>query len=524
MIFGEVPIAEAAGTILAHSVLVAGRRWAKGRSLTAHDVAVAHSVGIATLTVARFEADDVGEDAAAAALAARLAGTGIEALAPAHGRVNLVAQAAGLIRVEKGSVDAINAQDERLTLGTLRHLTRVAAGEIVATVKVIPFAVPQAVLAAAAATAVPLTIASFRQFHFVLVQSVLPGTPAKLLARTEAVTRARIERLGSSLDPPITCDHAIEAVAQVMRTAPDDAVLLIAGASATADRRDIIPAAIIAAGGRVERLGMPVDPGNLLCLGELGGRPVIGLPGCARSPKRNGFDWVLERIIAGVAVTSADIAAMGSGGLLPDTDRPQPRRPQGVGVVVLAAGRSSRMGVEHKLLADLNGAPVIARTLDAIAAAELPVPVVVVGHRAEAVQAALSGRSAHVVVATDYAEGLSRSLATGLAAAPASWQSLLVVLGDMPLVSPATLAALAAAAADADAVIVPVHHGRRGNPIAWGRAHWPRLMALTGDRGARALLDAVDVEELPVDDPGILADIDTPAALAAVRAMSPASR
>jgi molybdenum cofactor cytidylyltransferase len=100
---------------------------------------------------------------------------------------------------------------------------------------------------------------------------------------------------------------------------------LVVGASATVDRNDIIPAAIVAAGGNVERLGMPVDPGNLLVLGYIGHRAIVGLPGCARSPKRNGFDWVLERLAAGLRVDSAMIAAMGSGGLLPETARPEPR-------------------------------------------------------------------------------------------------------------------------------------------------------------------------------------------------------
>ena len=71
---------------------------------------------------------------------------------------------------------------------------------------------------------------------------------------------------------------------------------------------------------------MPVDPGNLLLLGELGGRPVLGAPGCARSPKENGFDWVLHRLLAGIPVTAADIRRMGTGGLLMEiVSRPQPR-------------------------------------------------------------------------------------------------------------------------------------------------------------------------------------------------------
>ncbi len=523
MIFGEVGADEAIGAVLAHSVTIAGQRWAKGRVVDAADVAAAIAAGVLSLTVARGEADDVGEDAAAGTLATRLAGPGVVALAAAHGRANLVASVAGVFRVDASMVDAVNAGDERLTLGTLAPFVRVAAGEVVATVKVIPFALPEAVVAAAVAATLPLTVAPFVPRRFVLIQSRLPGTSDKLLARTEAVTRARVERLGSRLDSS-ECTHTRAGVAAALRDVDADAIPLVAGASATADRRDVIPAAIVAAGGRIERLGMPVDPGNLLCLGTLAGRPVIGLPGCARSPKRNGFDWVLERIAAEIAVTSADIGAMGTGGLLPEAERPQPRVAAAVGAIVLAAGRSTRMGVANKLLAEIDGVPVVARTLDALAAAGLPPPLVVTGHMADAVRAALGGRAAMVVVAPDYAAGLSRSLAAGVTAAPAAWQAALVVLGDMPAVAPATYAALAAAADTADAVAVPVFDGRRGNPVAWGRAYWPRLLALTGDRGARALLDAVEVAEIAVDDPGIFADIDTPEDLAAATAASPASR
>ncbi len=528
MIFGEVATAEAAGAMLAHSVMVDGRRWAKGRMLDAADVAAAVAAGIAALTVARREADDVAEDVAAAALAARLAGPGVAAVPPAHGRANLVAAAAGVLLADAAAVDAVNAVDERLTLGTLAPFARVAAGEVVATVKVIPFAVPGERLAAAVAAAAPLTVAPFAPRRFVLIQSRLAGTSDKLLARTEAVTRARVAALGGTLDATPPCPHDVAAVAAALAAVPPDATALIAGASATADRRDVVPAAIVAAGGRIERLGMPVDPGNLLCLGELRGQAVIGLPGCARSPKRNGFDFVLERLAAGLAVTSGDIAAMGSGGLLPEAERPQPRVAGAVGVIVLAAGRSTRMGGANKLLADLGGTAVIARTLDALADAGLPPPVVVTGHMAAEVRAAIGARAATIVVAPDYAAGMSRSLAAGLGAAPAAWRAALIVLGDMPGVAPATIAAVAAAATDAAAVVAPVCAGRRGNPVAWGRDHWPRLLALDGDRGAKALLDTVVVDEVAVDDANIFADLDTPAALATARAglsaASPASR
>jgi len=544
MTFGEVATSDAAGAVLAHSVVVGTVRWSKGRLIGSADVATALAAGVARLTVARLDAGDVAENEAAAVLAARLAGPNVSAAAAAHGRANLIAAAAGLVRLDAAAVDAANAVDESLTIGTLAPLTRVAAGDVVATVKIIPYAVPRATLAVAAAAAAPIGVTAFAPRRFVLIQTRVAGTTDKVLARTDAVTRDRIARLGGSLAPWVACAHDAVALAAVIAAVDADAIVLIAGASATVDRRDVVPAAIVAAGGTVERLGMPVDPGNLLCLGSHAGRAVVGLPGCARSPKRNGFDWVLERLAAGIAVDGRDIAAMGVGGLLPEAERPQPRVVTGgsaatavgdarstVGAIVLAAGRSTRMGSVNKLLADLDGRPVVAHAVAAVAAAGLAGPVVVLGHMADAVRTAIGaetpgdgggGGGAHAgatrfVIAADFNGGMSRSLAAGLAAAPPDWCGALIVLGDMPRVAPTTLAAIAAAVTDTDAVVVPLADGKRGNPVAWGRAHWARLTTLTGDAGGRALLAEVATIEVETGDPGILADVDTPAALALLR-------
>lgn len=518
MIFASVPVAEAAGGLLAHSLMIGGTRWPKGRVLSDADLAAAQAAGLIHITIARLAADDVGEDAAAARLAAVLAGPGLAALPAAHGRANIAATAAGVFGADAAMIAAVNRIDEALTLATLAPGARVAAGEIVATVKVIRYAVAAAPLAAAIAAAAPLSLAAFRPLRLALIATTLDGTSEKGLAKTLRVTRDRVESLGGTLTALPDCAHDAHALAAAIAAADCD-LLLIIGASATVDRGDVIPAALVAAGGVVDRLGMPVDPGNLLCLGRLGAMPVIGLPGCARSPKRNGFDIVLERLVAGLAVTGDDIALMGAGGLLPEAERPEPRAVATtgpVGAIILAAGRSSRMGDDHKLLADWRGRPLIAHVADAIAAAGLPPPLVVLGARADDVRAALAGRDVRFVVADDYAEGLSRSLRAGIAAVPAQWRAALVCLGDMPRVEPDLLAALAAAPGD---VALPVWAGKRGNPVRWDRRHFARLMGLAGDVGGKAVLaDAVALHEVAAPSDAVLDDIDTPAALAALRA------
>ena len=186
-----------------------------------------------------------------------------------------------------------------------------------------------------------------------------------------------------------------------------------------------------------------------------------------------------------------------------------------VGCLILAAGRSTRMGGPNKLLADLGSKPVVTHVADAIAAAGLPALLVTGNMAAEVAAAAPNFPTVH---APDYAEGLSRSLRAGVAAVPADWEAVIVCLGDMPGITPQLLRALAAHASQS-AIVVPTWTGKRGNPVLWGRDHFPRLMALAGDVGGKALLSdrANQVTEVVADDAAVLTDVDTPAALEEAR-------
>jgi molybdenum cofactor cytidylyltransferase len=520
--FGPVPLDRAEGAYLAHTVHVGARRIAKGKRLDAADIADARVAGLAELVVAALESDDLHEDAAAALLASAAAGSGLTAQPSAHGRANIVADAAGLLLVASAAIDAVNAHDEAMTLGTLAPFAPVAKGEIVATVKIIPFAAPEALTLNAARTAKGvLRLAPFGRRRVSFIQTTLPGTAAKLLAKTAEVTEARCAALGLSAWREMRCTHTEEALTTALAETAEADIVLISGASAISDRRDVIPAAIEQAGGAVLRLGMPVDPGNLLCLAHIGTRPVIGLPGCARSPRRNGFDWVLERLWAGLDVSGQDIARMGAGGLLADVPRPEPRpKPAAgstVGAVVLAAGRSVRMGA-NKLLADLGGKPVLAHVLEAVEGTGLPA-IVVTGNAEAEITTLAEHYGVPSVHAARYADGLSQSLAAGIAAVPEDWSAALVLLGDMPELSAGHIESLASAA-DANRIAVPVHNGKRGNPVAWGRRYFARLRGLEGDVGGKALLAefADDIVEVPVESDAIFMDVDTPEALAAARA------
>ncbi|HRE21241.1 MAG TPA: molybdopterin-binding/glycosyltransferase family 2 protein [Rhabdaerophilum sp.] len=524
MKFGSVPVAEAGGGILAHQVRAGEIAF---RVLSAEDCAALAAAGLDAVTVARLEAGDVGEDEAARRLAHCLAGPSLRIDPAFTGRANLFADAAGLLVTDRTAIDRFNALDPAMTIATLPAYKRVEPGEMVATVKIIPFAVPGTVLdAGIRALSGALRVAPYSARRVAMLSLRLPGLKESVIDKTVRMMEARLAALGSALVLEHRLDHrqdVLETALATLDPATFD-LLVIFGAAAIADRRDVIPAAIEAAGGRIEHFGMPVDPGNLLLLGEWRGLPFIGAPGCARSPRENGFDWVLARLCADLPVGAAEVQGMGVGGLLMEiVSRPQPRAgketiPGGEGAVaalILAAGRSTRFGAANKLLAEVHGRPMLAHVLGMVEAAGISSRFLVTGHEADAVRA-LAGE-AQVIENPDYQRGLSTSIRAGLAAMPEAVGAAFILLGDMPRVRPQTLETLVAASEkDPSLAFVPVFEGRWGNPVLVRRALFPSLMQLHGDHGARKLLEASReaVREVPVDDPGVLADFDTPDALA----------
>jgi molybdenum cofactor cytidylyltransferase len=334
MIFGRIDLTDEAAcldAVLAHTVRLDGRAVQKGARLDGPTIGALRAAGIERVTAARFEPGDVPEDDAAAALGAALATDGLQAGRPAGGRVNLIAGPHGFFRAEAGLVDALNGVDEALTLATLPDATPVQAGAKVATIKIIPFAVPCASLNRALALArlrPPVRLRAFRPRLAGLVATQVRGLKESLVARAIEVTSRRVQALGGVMLSPRVTAHEMGSVAAALTAllAEGAELLLIAGASATVDRADEVPAGICAAGGVIEHFGMPVDPGNLLCFGRIGTVPALVLPGCARSPALNGIDFCLARLFADDDLSSACIAGMGVGGLLKDfPDRPGQR-------------------------------------------------------------------------------------------------------------------------------------------------------------------------------------------------------
>jgi molybdenum cofactor cytidylyltransferase len=537
MIFGDTPIEQAEGAILAHSHRLPGRNLAKGRRLSADDVALLRQAGVSSVIAARLEPDDVHEDEAARTVAAALCGPGLSAAAPFTGRVNLFAEQAGVVLIDAERIDRINQVHEAITVATVAAYARAEPRQMVATIKIIPFAAPRDAVdkcIAIAGNEPALHVAPFGAKRIGLIQTAVASTKASVLDKTREVTRGRVLGLGGTLLGERRTSHRELELARQIEAFKGEGIdiLLIAGASAIVDRRDVIPAAIERAGGTIDHFGMPVDPGNLMLLGHIDGMKVIGLPGCARSPKFNGFDQVLQRLAADLPVGRDEVTQMGVGGLLAEiVSRPQPRdeplppvvaKAPHVTAILLAAGRSTRMGERNKLLVDVKGQPMLARTLRAVADSQVRDIVVVLGHQADQVRAvaenAVTGKKLHFVTNPDYAQGLSTSLKAGLRAAPQSADAVLVALGDMPAIAAGEIDRLIAGfnPVEQRAIVVPTYKGKRGNPILWARRFIPDMMTAAGDVGARHLIgeNAELVCEVEMAGEGVLIDLDTPEALA----------
>ena len=534
MKFGPVSPAEAVGGLLAHSHRSASLRFKKGRRISEDDARGLEAAGIEQVMVARLEAGDVDENEAAGAVAEALCSDGLRAGAPYNGRANLYAEVRGLLQLDVETVDRLNTVSEAIAVACAAPLTPVEPKQVVATVKVIPLAVTGDELdRARSAIRSRIAVARYREMRVGLVQTKVAATRDAILDKTRSVTESRIRAFGGTLHAERRCQHTEAAVAVALSAVLEVGVdlVLIIGASATVDRRDVIPAAVIGVGGELVRFGIPVDPGNLLLHATVGDTTLLGLPGSARSPRVSGADLVLRQLAAGLQLSSASLARLGVGGLMKEiAERPSPRTEEAsapahrrrVAAVVLAAGQSRRMGKRNKLLAEVGGRPMVVRAVDAAIESRASSVYVVTGHQQQRVRAALEDRAVGFVHNPDYATGLSTSLARGLAAPSPQVDGVVVCLADMPGLSAGVIDRLIDAfdPGRGRAICVPTYRGKRGNPVLWARRFFPEMQEVRGDVGARHLIgDYADlVCEVEMHDGAVLDDVDSPDQLARAEA------
>jgi molybdenum cofactor cytidylyltransferase len=525
MKFGLIDIWDAKGTILAHSLRVGDERLPKGKLVEQVDIDMLEAAGIKQIVVARLEANEMDEQRAAKDIGNRLQTDGIGVTDPLAGRVNLVANQSGILEINADAINDMNMIDEALTIATLPNLTRVSKGTLLATIKVIPYGATKVSVDEVIKHAIPNTVQlhAFQRHTVDLILTRTEQFKESLLVKGRKAISDRIAPLGLQVRNRMTVGHDAKDVSEAIKQC-DASLVLILGASATSDRQDVIPAAIQLAGGEIERFGMPVDPGNLLVIGSYRDAKVVGLPGCARAPALNGVDWVLERLAASIDVTSADMAAMGVGGLLKEIpERIQPRSKTAVPTnglnvgLLLAAGSSSRMMGEDKLLREIDGVSLLRRSVLAMLSAQVDHVFVTLKSGLQTHLDALIGLPITIVDVPDSEEGMSASIRAGMLALPIDTRTVMMGLADMPDVTNVHYDALLAAhdAPQNRLIIYPVTPtGKRGHPVLFDIQFKENLCAIKGDQGARHILQAVPelIHEIEMSDDAVTCDLDTPEA------------
>lgn len=516
MKFEERKLEDCLGWQLAHSVTSAGRKFNKATEVTREVIDHLQSEEISSLQVYQLEPGDLDEDQAAEKAAKLISGSGLVVQKAGRGRANVIAEHDGVF-MPGDAVDQLNALDDAFSAASKGPYSKVQESELVSTIKIVPYGLPGEIL-----SNLPLSekmrVAEFSKF----TASLLVGD-ADLSPKVLNTLEARLRAVAGKLVETINVRHTTAEYAQAIKSSKSDLILML-GVSAISDERDVLPEAVRTAGGSVIKVGLPTDPGNLLMFAQLDAQTIIGLPGCARSPALNGFDWVLERFAAGLAIDAKILSGFGTGGLLKEpADRSFPRRlgseKKGSGslvaaAILLAAGRSSRSGDAHKLLSVVDGKSVIEHSAEAIAKAGISDTTVITGDMRDEFGKLLSRSDAALVHNVDFALGMGTSIAAGAKLLDHACEFALVYLGDMPFVQPSTIKALITLAKDAapSSIHIPTFKGKRGHPVLWGQRHFKALSELKGDVGGREIIreNPEKVVEVAVNDPGILIDLDTP--------------
>jgi molybdenum cofactor cytidylyltransferase len=337
MKFGPVPLAQAEGKILGHNISNHdGKRvLRKGVQISEDDVDLLAEIGRSTVYVAEPMPGDVGENLAAERVTRAVCGDNALTTKPNVGRVNLLAGGLSVLRVDASRLTLINAC-EGVTLATLPSHSVVPQKKIAATIKVIPLALPEAIVSKAERMAADgdliVELYPLRRRMAALILSSSPYAKSRVRRDFVPAIQGRLESLGSDLNTidfvPLEDETGEIGLAEMIqaRVAEGAEIIILAGETAIMDRFDIAPRAVERSGGEVVSYGAPVDPGNLLMLAYLDGVPILGAPGCVRSRKTNVIDWVLPPLLAGDHLSKRDIIHLGHGGLLEDIPkRPMPR-------------------------------------------------------------------------------------------------------------------------------------------------------------------------------------------------------
>lgn len=506
MKFGEKPISSCLGDLLVYPVRIPNGKIPKGTKLSKTHLQSLRSMGIEHLLVASLQKGDIDENLAANLLSTAFYKKGFKLSAPVTGRVNFIAEHLSISRLDVKRINKLNEIDEAITFATVLPDQLLTKGQMVATLKIIPYAVSKRSIDKAIKLIKSGELLSCCQIisrNFSLIQTTFANTKPSILLATENVTRTRLAQLECSLIDCQIVEHSADYVSQALVRARDQGAqaFLLCGASAIADRLDVLPKALSMVGGEVIHFGLPVDPGNLSMVGKWDGMIVLGMPGCARSPKLNGLDWLLQKSLAGIELAKSELSSMAVGGLLADiASRPLPRKlvnkkvsmEKKVAGILLAAGSSTRMGTDNKLLLPMNnGMTMISWIVQTYLKSKISKLIVVTGFQEKAVREALLGLDVEFIYNPNYEKGQASSVSAGIESLAEQWDSALIGLGDMPFVTTDLINRLIEShhlLPKSDIrITLPLLDGKRSNPVIWGRAFFDELRNISGDQGGRQI-------------------------------------
>ena len=521
---------ESQGSILAQSYNLSERKLSKGTRVSKAIVELLNKENIKTILCAVPHENDMDEDAAAEAISNAIDRNRIYAEEASTGRVNFRTPALGVVRYNRELIKKINLVDESIAFSIVEHNQLLAKNDLIATLKIIPFFVSKIYVEQVVALLSKHEIFKIHRLEekkVEFIQTYYDWQKRSIFKATSNVTRSRLDALGCLLEKETLIPHDHESLCSEIKSSLDSGaqVLLISGASAITDRSDYIPKAILSVGGEIIQYGLAVDPGNLLLIGQIGNTTIIGMPGCARSPKLNGFDWVLQLLMANIPITKEELADMGAGGLLMEiASRPLPRalsksvnkREKKIMGVILAAGNSTRMGKDNKLLRNVGDASLVRNTAVEMLNSDVDSCSIVLGYQSDKVAEVIKDLNINLILNPFWQEGQASSLKAALNTLDDTYSDLLIMLGDLPGVKSRHINRVIEEHLLTNnrrsKITIPSFNGKKGNPVIWGRSFFPDLSNLEGDVGGRALFNhhPAAINLLDMDDPAVVTDTDTP--------------
>ena len=518
------------GSVLAQTYNSPGKTVSKGTLITKEIIAFFKTGNVKTILCAVPEEGDIHEDEAAEAISSAIDKNHIYAEKASTGRVNFKSQSLCLVRYERDLIKEVNLVDESIAFSIVEHNQLLAKNDLIATLKIIPFFtqkkyVDQVISKLAKNELFKTHCLNKKEVS--LIQTSFDWQKKSIFKATSNVTRNRLEALDCSLNQEKLIRHDYEVLRSEIKSSIESGIdiLLLSGASAIIDRSDYIPKAILSEGGEIIQYGLAVDPGNLLLLGKIGKTTIIGMPGCARSPKLNGFDWVLQLLMADIPVVKEELAEMGAGGLLMEiASRPLPRalaksvnkREKKIMGVILAAGNSTRMGKDNKLLKNIDGVPLIRNIALEITKSDLDSCSIVLGYQSDKVADVIKDLNINLILNPLWKEGQASSLKAALNSLTSSYSDLLIMLGDLPGIKSGHINRIIEEHLSSEnrssKITIPSFKGVTGNPVIWGRSFFHDLSKLEGDVGGRVLFGQhpAAINLIEMDDPSVVTDTDTP--------------